>query len=253
MESDIRYPVVVRERDSGDCFLCRTEGELAYMEPVDLLHGEYLLWDAEGYVVKASVEGTVETRPPILSLLGVRFVRSDVPVRFCRRSPLTVDAAGLRDALERIVGAPGGGCGTPPADVPLPQLLERALSAAGAERTRRDAVPSGSATRNGRKGRRRAILVYGVYLLVFSLLTGSMFIAAAEFFPLMALMLIGCSAAFVFTFLAGKRIVERPWLFLSFFLFLWSALAWGVLSVLEFYLPWMNSSGFSLFFGMMGN
>ena len=250
MNFDIRYPVVVKERDSGDCFLCRTEGELAYMEPVDLLHGEYLLWDADGYVVQASVEGTVETRPPILSSLGVRFVRSDVPVRFCRRSPLTVDAAGVRDALERIVGESGCGCGTPLADVPLPQLLERAVSAAGA---RRDAVPSGSATRKGRKCRRRAILVYGVYLLGFSLMTGAMFIAAAEFFPLMALMLTGCSAAFLFTFLAGKRIVERPWLFLSFFLFLWSALAWGVLAVLEFYLPWMYSSGFSRFFGMMGN
>ena len=144
MVSDIRYPVVVRERDSGDCFLCRTEGDLAYMEPVDLLHGEYLLWDADGYVVQASVGGAVETRSPILSLLGVRFVRSDVPVRFCRRSPLTVDAAGVRGALERIVGESGGGCGTQPADVPLPQLLERAVSAAGAEGARRDAVPRSS-------------------------------------------------------------------------------------------------------------
>lgn len=41
--------------------------------------------------------------------------------------------------------------------------------------------------------------------------------------------------------------------FLSYILFLWSALLWGVLSVLEFYLPWMNSFGFSRFFGMMGN
>lgn len=104
-----------------------------------------------------------------------------------------------------------------------------------------------------KESKRRAVRVYGVYLLGFSLMTGAMFIAAAEFFPLMALMLTGCSAAFVFTLLAGNRIVERPWLFLSFFLFLWSVLAWGVLAVLEFYLPWMYSSGFSRFFGMMVN
>lgn len=41
--------------------------------------------------------------------------------------------------------------------------------------------------------------------------------------------------------------------FLSYILFLWFALLWGVLSVLEFYLPWMYSSGFSRFFSMMGN
>ena len=121
----MKFPIIADE--DGDILLFNDGNELSYnLEPVDVMNGAYMFWDAMGF----KVEGIV-TRCDEKPLLGIKWLsglrlidQSKASLTFKIKQPAENDEVGLMARLRKFIITHGGF----PSDNTLEGLLHQALA-----------------------------------------------------------------------------------------------------------------------------